>query len=383
MITVVGTGLAGLTMTASLLHQGFNVTCIGPQSHNAHDARTTAILQPNIDFLKQMGLWDTIAGTATPLITLELNEAGAHSIFDASEMNLDQFGYNIRNQALRDAVAAHLKTYKKNLIWHDSVVKQALPTPNGWQMYLANNQKLDSAFVIAADGRDSTLRHAADIDITERNDNQTALVGFLSSAKPHHYTSVEWYTRGGTFTLVPCQSNRFALVWCDNAEAHEQRLTQPLTIIADEITALTEKRFGRLEPTDTLQPWKLRPMQAKQLVKPHLALIGEAAHVLPPIGAQGFNTSLYDIQTLLSQIAKAQKLGLPVYDAGHLKQYKTTRQRDIAMRYHGITRFNDIVRLDGLMGKTLRRGMIGALNHIKPLRHLVMKTALGPIKVYE
>lgn len=378
MITVIGTGLAGLTMTASLLYRGFKVTCIGPQL-NHKDDRTTAILQPNIDFLNSIGLWDQVAGTATPLITLEINEGKQHSVFDASEMRLDQFGFNIRNQALRDAVASHLKKYKKNLEWYDTTVKQALPTATGWQLDLGNNQLQEASFVIAADGRDSVMRESAAIDITQRNDNQTALVGFLSSQKPHHYTSVEWYTRGGPLTLVPCQSNRFALVWCDNSDTHQIRLEQPLSALADELTHLTDKRFGYLEPVDRLQPWILRPMQAKQLVKPHLALIGEAAHVLPPIGAQGFNTSLYDIQTLLDQMTKARSLGLPIHDMVHLKRYETIRQNDIAMRYHGITRFNDMVRLDGVFGKTLRSTMISTLNHIKPLRHLVMKTAMGPI----
>lgn len=373
MIVVVGTGLSGMTMATALAHHDFDVTLVGPETGTQKDERTTAILQPNCDFLRSLNLWEGAAKNATPLTTMELVNGGSTTIFDASELDLDQFGFNIVNGALKTSLAQRLK----KIDWHKTTVTKAAPTKNGWDLQLANGKKIAAPLVIAADGRNSFIRAAANIAIDEKPEAQAAFVAMLSCEKPHYNTSVEWYRSGGPFTLVPCSGKQLALVWCDRDAIIDAQLKTPHAQLSQTITAMTDKRFGTLQLINTPQKWPVRPMKTCTLVGSNVALIGEAAHTLPPIGAQGFNTSLQDIQALLQQLLKGRALGLAPGDTTLLSHYSRARTTDIAARYHGITRLNDLIRSPHPANKFLRRLALGTLQRATPLRHAIMRFAMG------
>jgi 2-octaprenyl-6-methoxyphenol hydroxylase len=373
-IGIVGTGLAGLTLATALLQHGFSVTLFGTKPAEDKDARTTAVLQPNIEFLKSLGLWPMLAATATPLMTMELNDGDAQSIFTSNEMDIDQFGFNLVNRDLKAALLKKITTGK--IDWRQDNVKEITLDPKGWALKSSNGKKEIVQLLIGADGRNSLVRQSAGIAIIEKEEDQAALVAQLDCAQNHHYTSVEWYRSGGPLTLVPCAGKKLALVWCDKTDIIDDALKMPNKRLSQTIADMTENRFGTITVTGTPQKWPVRPMKSETLVAPHLALVGEAAHVLPPIGAQGFNTSLYDIQSLLTQLDKGRALGLAIDDASMLRHYDEARRLDVAARYHGITMLNDLIRRQGSAAPILRRVAMGALNRVTPLRRAVMKFAL-------
>ncbi len=375
-IGIVGTGLAGLTLAASVAQAGFDVSLFGPKPQPGKDARTTAVLQPNIEFLKGLDLWPMLVERATPLMTMELNDAGAQSVFTSTEMDLDQFGFNLVNADLKEALLKQIHASK--IEWRTDNVTGALLDKNGWRLQFAKGQEETVRLLVGADGRNSLVREAAGIDTAEKEEDQAALVAQLVAEKNHHYTSVEWYRSGGPLTLVPCAGKQIALVWCDKADIIDAQLKKSDTALSNLITDRTENRFGQLTLTARPQKWPVRPMKSETLVAPHLALVGEAAHVLPPIGAQGFNTSLYDIQALLTQLKRGRELGLSLDDATMLRAYDEARRFDVAARYHGITKLNDLIRSS--RGAWARRIMMGALNRVTPLRRGIMKFALSPRK---
>lgn len=376
MIHVIGTGLSGMSMAAALAHHGFDVTLIGPKPSDTPDDRTTAILQPNIDFLDSLGLWAPLAATATPLIRLELHDTARTSFFESSEMDLDQFGFNIVNTQLKEALQARLLG-NPAIHWQQTNVETMTRSTKGWTLQLANKKKIQAQLVIAADGRTSKTREAAGIACDEKPEQQAALVTTLACEKPHHYTSAEWYREGGPFTLVPCRNKQLALVWCDKEQIIDAQLKADTDKLSAALTDMTEMRFGALRVTGASQKWPIRPLKAQKLVAPHLALIGEAAHVLPPIGAQGFNTSLLDIKSLLHQLLKGRKLGLAVSDPALLNAYAHQRASDIALRYHGITRLNDLIRAQHPASAFVRRIALNALDRVTPLRRQIMRFAMG------
>lgn len=377
-IGIVGTGLAGLTLAAALAQAGFDVALYGPKPQAEKDARTTAVLQPNIEFLKSLGLWPGLSERATPLMTMELNDAGTQSVFTSVEMGLDQFGFNLVNTDLKEALLKQIAASK--ITWRTDNVENALLDKKGWRLQFAKGKEEIVRLLIGADGRNSLVRTAAGIETTEKEEDQSALVVQLVAEKNHHYTSVEWYRSGGPLTLVPCAGKQIALVWCDKTDIIDAQLKKSDTTLSNLITDMTESRFGQLTLTSRPQKWPVRPMKSHTLIAPHLALVGEAAHVLPPIGAQGFNTSLYDIQSLLAQLKRGRDLGLPVDDATILRAYDEARRFDVATRYHGITRLNDLIRSDSAGSIWARKIMMGALNCVTPLRRSVMKFALHPRK---
>jgi 2-octaprenyl-6-methoxyphenol hydroxylase len=226
MISIVGTGLAGLTMAYALAKDDFAVTLIGlppvsQKNDDRTDDRTTAILQPNCDYLTALGLWSDLSATATPLIMMELIDGNNQVSFDASELNLDQFGYNIDNAALKKSLIQKIGQ-TKNITWYKTELESAFLQAHGWRLELKNGKTHSTSLLIGADGRNSTVRHALGISYDEKPEQQAALVTMLTIEKPHHYTSVEWYRSGGPLTLVPCQGKKMAVVWCDQEDIIDQ-----------------------------------------------------------------------------------------------------------------------------------------------------------------
>jgi 2-octaprenyl-6-methoxyphenol hydroxylase len=341
-IAVIGTGLSGLVQAWALAQQNFAVTLIGPLPKASSDDRTTAILMPGIEFLQQLDLWQDSKSSATALNIMELIDQKRHLVFDAAEIGQASFGHNISNEALKNALVRQLK--KASVTWHQENASAFTLQEDGWQITLTSNKKITAQLLIGADGFASPTRQAAGIAIEQKQIDQSAIVTILQAEKPHQNTSVEWYLQGGPLTLVPMPKQQLAVVWCNQTEIQNAKKSVVKRTLETELNAITNGRFGTLQIIAPLQIWPVRPMKARQLVAPHCALVGEAAHVLAPIGAQGFNISLHDIMTLTRLLSEGREAGLPVSHPTLLRRYEKIRLPEIATRYHGVNTLNTLLR---------------------------------------
>lgn len=375
-MTVIGTGLSGMVQAWALLQTGFPVTLIGPvPDTETKDERTTAILMPGIDYLDQLGLWDFIHDSATPLSIMELNDRSVRTIFHATDLGQESFGYNIRNAALKDALVAKLQA-NPDLTWHNEFTAAMHQSNTSWTITLTSGTVIESAFVIGAEGRQSPTRQEAGIAIDTLSIEQTAIVTVLQGEKPHHNTSVEWYFQGGPLTLVPMQDDRLALVWCNDRDVQQERMQRDIALLEQELTSLTEERFGVLRIVSPLQSWPVMPLRAERLVAGNCAIIGEAAHILPPIGAQGFNISLHDIMTLTGLLKRIRSAGLVPAHNPILHRYESIRMPEIAMRYRGVNALNHLLRSPSSVMHGLRRMALRGISRSTFLKTHLMQAGM-------
>jgi 2-octaprenyl-6-methoxyphenol hydroxylase len=370
-IAIIGTGLTGLVQALALATQKISVTLIGPMPKIEQDQRTTAILNPGIAFLETLGIWNQLKPTATPLATMELIDGATHSMFDASEIDEMQFGFNIGNAALKKSLIEKLQ--KNSFVtWHDTIAKNLNAHKDGWEITLSGNKKITCDLLIGADGRDSMTRNAANISVSEKTVDQSALVSVLQCEKPHFNTTVEWYNQGGPLTLVPVEKNKFALVWCGPAETQQQKASAKKSATENELTELTENRFGKIILATPLQAWKVRPMLADKMIGENCALIGEAAHVLPPIGAQGFNLGLHDARVLNEILTTAKATGQNFNNPILLQQYHRKRFTEISARYRAVNALNTSLLSRHFMLHKLRQVSLSGLQFLPFLKKQVM-----------
>lgn len=376
-IGVVGTGLSGLLLSCHLAENGFAVDLIGPDIKAQDDKRTTAILQPGIALLKDLGLWLDCAHDATPLSIMELVDGNKQHIFRATEVNHAEFGFNISNAALKSALLKKIKSHS-SIAWHKDLLQSAKRTTQGWSLH-TKAKKINVQLLIGADGRNSVVRQAAEIAIDEKDEDQTALVTVVKAAIPHRNTSVEWYRAGGPLTLVPMPDNHLAVVWCETSGTAQQLMSQPLTTLGRSLADATNKRFGALTLLQPPQAWPIRPMKAQRMIALEIALIGEAAHSLSPIGAQGLNTSVQDLLALCDVLTTGRDLGLSVADHTMLSRYQRKRLNDITARYHGSNALNDMIRAQSLALRMIRNLSLKLVD-LQPMRQAAMRFGMGAIK---
>jgi 2-octaprenyl-6-methoxyphenol hydroxylase len=296
-VVVAGAGPAGLVAACLLAQAGIDTICVAPVA--AADPRTVALLSPSLKLLESIALWtDDFRQHCAPLKQLHLlddtgNLVSAPNVrFSASEANLDAFGWNIPLAVLVPALRAKAADFGVRFV--DDEVARFDVQDAGVEVQTCSCQSISANFAVAADGRNSILRKAAGISASDWSVNQSALVTRFSHSRDHEGVSTEWHKLGGPFTTVPLPGLRSALVWMDKPAKIQALMQLSLKELAREIQLQNHGTLGLISNVATPHSFPMRGVKAKCFAAKRTYLVGEAAHVFPPVGAQGLNMSLRD-----------------------------------------------------------------------------------------
>ncbi|MBL0373042.1 UbiH/UbiF family hydroxylase [Rhizobium sp. KVB221] len=378
-IAVIGGGLAGSIAALSFARKGFRTALVTPETIR-NDARTSALMENSIGFLKALEIWDKVSEHATPLATMQIIDGTDRLLraptvaFRASEIGLEAFGQNIPNAPflaiLNEAMAA-----EPNLQVISAGVNNAVLGGEKAELTLTNGERIQAGLVVGADGRQSLIRKSAGIDVHVTNYPQTAVVLNFSHDLAHNNTSTEFHTATGPFTQVPLSGRRSSLVWVVTPQEAAALVDMTDEALNRRIETRMQSMLGKVRIETRPQAWPLSAMTAKHFGKHNAILIGEAAHVFPPIGAQGLNLSLRDIETAVGLAGEAKAAGrnLSIGDA-----YDRRRRADILTRTAGIDLLNRSLLSGFLPVQMLRAAGLQVLSSVAPLRHFLMQEGVSP-----
>ena len=390
-IVVSGGGIAGLTAAAAFGAEGYSVLCLDPappvtdREAEGADLRTTAFLQPAQGFLAEIGLWERLADHAMPLQVMRIVDAGGEvpearvtKAFNASDISDLPFGWNLPNWLLRREFVAHLESLP-TVTFRAGIGTTSLFTREAEaRVGLSDGSKVRCKLVIAADGRNSPMRKAAGIDVTTTRFGQKALAFAVTHPIPHDNVSTEIHRTGGPFTFVPLPDldgrPSSAIVWMEEGPKAEALMQLDTEAFEEAMTTRSCSLFGPLKLASRRTIWPIISQEAKRLNGERLALVAEAAHVVPPIGAQGLNMSLKDLSVLRDL---ARQAGGDIGNRKMLDTYHQKRIADIRARVAGITLLNKTSMLSAQPLRDLRARGLDALYTLKPVRKTVMQLGLG------
>lgn len=378
-VIVTGAGPAGLAAASLLALDGRRVALVARDQGDATDPRTVALMTPSIRLLMHLGLWPGQLKAATqPLKKLRLvDDTGslfkAPTItFDPAELGEEAFGWNFPLGILIPALFARAQELGVELTGADAASVQTASDSVG--IITTGNHRITGRVAIAADGRNSLLREAAGIRTNRWSYDQTALATSFDHSGPHDGISTEHHKGAGPFTTVPMPGNRSALVWMERPARAAELMALSDREIAAEIQIGTH---GALGLVSNVGPRRLFPMQglvARDFARNRIILIGEAAHVVPPIGAQGLNMSLRDAAQAADLMEGEDDPGSPAI----LADYDARRRRDVQPRQQVIDLMNRSL-LSGFMAlETGRAAGMALLSQFGPLRRAVMQYGLAP-----
>jgi 2-octaprenyl-6-methoxyphenol hydroxylase len=381
-VVVIGGGPAGLTSAIALAQTGAATALIARHAPYA-DNRTTALLGGSVDFLQTLEVWARVKDKAAELRVMRLVDDTGRLIrapevrFCCDEIGLDVFGYNIENRLLLAALeqrAAELP----GLTRFDDEATAISPQDGVVAIRTGQGKSLSARLVIGADGRQSPCREAAGIEVKRRQLNQAALTFNISHSRPHRNISTEFHTPQGPCVFVPLPGDRSSVVWV-TAPTEAERL---IALSDGELSAAAEAQshsiLGRLrvEPGRHLFPLAIET--SAPFARHRIALIGEAAHVLPPIGAQGLNMGLRDAADIAAIIADAQAAGSDPGAPVVLERYHQARRADVASRTFAIDVANRSLLSDFLPVQSARAAGLHLIGGFGPLRRLAMREGLAP-----
>ncbi|MBN8995638.1 MAG: UbiH/UbiF family hydroxylase [Rhizobiales bacterium] len=375
-IVVVGAGPAGLAGALHLKGLGHDVLLVAPAA-GPTDERTSALLGGSVQLLERIGAWQAASVESAPLRSLRIADGtkrlfrAPEVIFHADEIGLDAFGHNLPNRALvaaLEAVAAGTALARLT----GSAASLAV-SPDRVTLRLAGGEEVVARLVVAADGRNSLVRNQSGITTREWRYDQSALVLNFRHARPHDETSTEFHTEHGPFTIVPLPGERSSLVWVDRPEETTRRLGLDDAALAGEVEARSASILGRVTIDGRRQAFPLSGMTPNRFVAERVALIGEAAHVFPPIGAQGLNLGYRDVTALGEVLAGASDPG----SAALLAAYERARRGDVFLRTTAVDALNRTL-LNGFLPVQAMRGLgLFLLDRVPPLRRAVMRQGVA------
>jgi 2-octaprenyl-6-methoxyphenol hydroxylase len=378
-VAVVGGGPAGLVCAIALKAAGVDTLLVAPAAPPDH--RTTALLAGSVRALTALDAWQACQAHAAPLRAIRIVDDTARLIrapevlFCAAEIGLDAFGCNIENRHLLAALEARVAALGIPRICAVALAVEAADDAVRI-VHAAGAARVRLA--IGADGARSLCRAAAGIAAKRRSYPQAALTLNLGHARPHGDTSTEFHTPDGPFTLVPLPGRRSSLVSVLGPE-HAQRLAElGDAALAKEVECRAHSLLGpmQVEPGRGLFP--LAVETADCIARSRIALVGEAAHVVPPIGAQGLNLGLRDAAAIAEIVAAAHRENRDVGAAAVLARYATERRADVASRTLAVDLLNRSLLTGFVPAQGLRGLSLYLVDRIGPLRCALMREGVAP-----
>ena len=388
-ILISGGGIAGLAAAAAFGTAGWSVLCVDPAPPVTEaraagaDLRTTAFLQPSIPVLESAGLWARLAPHAMPLQVMRIVDAGGRDPvprvvhdFNARDVSDRPFGWNLPNWLLKREFLARLDDLP-NVRFRPGVGTERLHTRESEaRVSLSDGSRVSARLLIAADGRNSPVRQALGVGVKTLRYGQKALAFAVTHPDPHGNVSTEVHRAGGPFTLVPLPDHQgqpcSAVIWMNTGAEIARLQALPVDTFEEAMNERSAGLFGQLRLASALTVWPIISQIADRFSGERTALMAEAAHVVPPIGAQGLNMSIADLGALLD-LARDETLGT----SAMLDAYHHRRRPEVKLRLHGVDMLNRASMMQAQPLRDLRAAALDMLYRLTPVRRGLMQMGIG------
>lgn len=386
-IIVVGAGPVGLGASVTMAHLGFETMCLAPAFDpelSKADTRTTALFQASVQLLKNIGVWRVCIQQAAALAKLRMvDDTGRllrapELLFRAAELGHEAFGYNIANAHLIAGLLGAFDQHTSKLAREETSGVAQVQTDRGEaRLYTQEGRQYRAKLVVGADGRKSLCRSVVGSHVKEWTYEQCAIATWFAHTLSHDNTSTEFHRRAGPLTTVPLPGNVSSLVWVERPDETQRLMQLDDGEFAD---TLDSQICGFLGSIRMEAPRAAFPLKA-QLVSPiagsRVALVGEAAHVIPPIGAQGLNLGFRDIAGLADCLSDGQGHRDPG-SSSILSAYRADRRLDVTSRTFAVDILNKSLISDFLPASMARGLGLHAMAAIPALKRAMMREGMQP-----
>jgi len=385
-VVIIGGGPAALAAALACQEAGL-VPAVADTSKSASSAaakgRSAALFNKTVNFLERLGVWQACAPFAEPLRVLQFIDDTGRSLrapdtaFYASEIGEMAFGYNIANSDIAAVFEAEAQKRGITVLSPGRLV--SLDT-SGAEASAAfeDGTALSAPLVIAADGRASATREAIGIRSLTWSYGQIAIGTSFSHERPHNDLCIEFHRHAGPLTLIPLPGNRSSLVWSERTDEARRILALDAPSFCAELEKVSRLALGRISEPAERAGFPLAFVLVREYGRSRVALVGEAAHAAPPIGAQGLNLGFRDVETLIKHVAEAKSRGADIGSEKLLRDYTVARRGDIMSRTLSLDLLNRSL-LSGFLPFQAARGLgLFALGTVGPLRRAFMRRGIAP-----
>lgn len=395
-VIIVGGGMVGLSLALMLAkasiavklleaikYPNYDDADLAPY-HSSFDARNSALSRRSVQIYQELGLWDALQVHATPIFEVNITEQGSFgkARLKAAEEKVENFGQVIENAWLGRVLLTEVK--KQPLIELIDGVQVTSLKQNKDQVYIEALRQdkylsLQTALLIAADGRDSFCRQALGIGASEHDYDQVAIVTTVQTSKPHQHIGFERFSALGPLALLPLPGEyRRSVVWpVKKGTEHEWLGDENDQHFLDALQQTYGDRAGKFQKTGRRFSFPLSQVLAEKQAIGRVVLMGNAAHTIHPVAGQGFNLCMRDayvlVRSLTEQLSKSDDIGEPTMLLAYEQARLSDQQRVIKFCDSVVRGFSH----QHPMLKLIRNTGLIAFDMIPGVKPLVANYAMG------
>lgn len=385
---VVGGGMVGALTALGLAKNDFNVLLLEKeapelawQPETPYQTRVSALTRASETILRSVGAWKGVENRRShPFVAMQVweTQTDGEIQFKASDIQEPNLGYIVENKVAQAALWDELMLNPNVTCLTGVTILQVESSLAKASIDLEEIGTLSTSLLIGADGANSLVRKLANIELVTHSYEQCAVVGCVKTEKSHEDTCWQRYQADGPFAFLPMDDNVSSIAWYLPIEKMPWALALNDADFANELSKASGQRLGQVSQVSQRAAFPLIRRHAKTYVKPHLALVGDAAHTIHPQAGQGVNLGLLDAAALVDALVNARQLSSTKdwSRLSTLRRYERSRRGDNALTQKSMEVFDSLFKQDVKIKTEFRKLFLPIANGLSPVKNWLMSQAL-------
>lgn len=388
-VIIVGGGMVGAAVACALGNSPLRVAVVEQQLPEAfspeqpHDLRVSALSIASRRILETIGAWDGVMQRRwCPFKRMRVWETAGDTEFCSDAIDYPELGYIVENRVTQLALLERLADFQNVTLFCPASIKNIVYTPlNGSdtraEVELSDGQILTAKLLVAADGGASRVRQAVGLGVNNHDYQQHALVLYVETDYPQQDITWQRFVASGPQAFLPLTGHYASLVWYNSADEVRRLKGLPEAQLLKELSATFPACLGNLKAVLGRSSFPLRCQHAQAYIKPGVALVGDAAHMINPLAGQGVNIGFLDAAALAEVVLEAVQLGQSIADERVLKRYEQLRRTENLKMMTVMELFYRVFSNDIVPIKFLRNLGLGLAERVLPAKNKIMRAAMG------
>jgi ubiquinone biosynthesis UbiH/UbiF/VisC/COQ6 family hydroxylase len=383
-VVIVGAGLVGASLAASLRGSGLRVAVVEPAAprqveSDTWDSRVYAISPGSVAFLESCGAWQCLDATRVqPVLDMHVwgDDGVSRLDFSSLEVGRSQLAWIVEGSRLQAALWQALVADDEIAVWCPAACASITWLDPVAELALHGGQRLRARLVVGADGAESWVRQQARIAAESHPYRQLGVVANFACAKSHGGIARQWFRQDGVLALLPLPGNRVSMVWSIWEGQGRVLAALPGEVLCEQVRGASHDAVGELTLITPAAVFPLRRTKVARLVAPRVALIGDAAHVVHPLAGQGVNLGFRDARELAAILRDRG----PATDCGALpllRRYERARTEDILSMMLATDALQKLFNTELPALAAVRNWGLRLTGRVGPVRTLLTQHALG------
>ena len=381
-VLIIGGGLVGASLAAALKSSGLNMALVETQStafsNEGWDNRMYAISPGGAAFLTQCDTWQHLdMNRVQPVETMRVfGDEDMELDFSAYQLGVPELAFILENRLLQQVLWQGLQEQDNLILFHPAHCASLVWHDDAAYLQLEDGRTLKAKLVVGADGGNSWVRQQAGIVAPPTLYNQHGVVANFTVEKSHRATAFQWFQPDGILALLPLPQQMVSMVWSVSPEKSEVLLQLSHEELCAQVAAASHHTLGALQLVTPPAAFPLRLLNLPQIIKPRLALVGDAAHNIHPLAGQGVNLGFRDARQLAQVLLQrdAQQ------DCGNihlLRRYERARKEDVLSMLLTTDVLKKLFNNSNPLLRAVRNVGLAATNRIAPLKKMLARHALN------